>query len=732
MTALAHSARESTPSGHALLQHLQQVAHLAADFAELFDSADFAKIAGLWHDLGKYAPGFQDRIRAVAEAHVEGTTGYGDHASAGAIHALEKLGPCGEAIALIIAGHHGGLGNASQVLLGRLKEPDKLNRLAHSRSKADAAILASDVKPLPEFLRQRPGDRMDDASRRTEFWIRMLFSCLVDADFLDTEAYFKPEKEQKRKGLEYLCPAKLLALFDTHMVAKTQGAKPSIVNTLRQRVLADCRRVGRESDRGVFTLTAPTGSGKTLAAMAFALEHAVRNGMGRVIVVIPYTSIIDQNAKVYRDVFGAANVIDHHASIDPDKETARNRIACENWDAPIIVTTSVQFVESLFSNKTSRCRKLHNIVNSVVLIDEAQTLPVGHLEPILDVMKELVANYRVSLCLSTATQPALNQSPHMKHGFTQVKEIIADVPGLFAGLKRVEVKWPVDRKVAVTWEELAGELKKHRQVLCVVHRRDDARELAELVEGSIHLSALMCPEHRLAVIDQVRRMLEDNKPITLISTQLIEAGVDVDFPVVYRALGGLDSIAQAAGRCNREGSLEMGRVEVFVAPTQPPPGVPQIGKGVTEMMLDDGNFDALAPESFNCFFLSLYCYHGVFDEQKIQGERQGKNFENVAKKFALIEDDGSVPVVVPYGDAAARVQALRENGPSRDRLRGLQPYMVKVYKHQCKAFKDVGAIEEVCDCVLVIREAGFADLYDKRFGLTVSGQMSLDARSLIS
>ena len=463
-------------------------------------------------------------------------------------------------------------------------------------------------------------------------------------------------------------------------------------------MLADCRQMGRDRERGVFTLTAPTGCGKTLAGMGFALEHAVAHGLDRVIVVIPYTSIIDQNAKVYREVFGQENVIDHHASLDPKTETGRNRIACENWDAPVIVTTSVQFIESLFANKTSRCRKLHNVVNSVVIFDEVQTLPIGHLIPILDVLKQLVANYKVSLVLSTATQPALKHRRSLTCGFEKVTEIVSDVPGTFSALKRVKVNWPADLTTSVEWPSIAAELQRHDEVLCVVHRRDDARQLADTRSGSIHLSALMCPTHRLSVIDDVKAKLAANRerrargeaiePIRLISTQLIEAGVDLDFPVVYRAAGGLDAIAQAAGRCNREGKLNgLGEVHVFVAPTQPPPGTPRLGLAVTRKMIAaEPSLDPLDPRRFDRFFQELYFLQSSLDEKKIQGLREDWRFKSVAEAFEMIDNDGEA-VVVPYGDALSRLDELRCYGPSRDRLRALQPFVVTLYKQQLAALE---------------------------------------------
>jgi CRISPR-associated endonuclease/helicase Cas3 len=736
---LAHSANGSGATHH-LEAHSLSVAALATSFASGFESVPYAECAGLWHDLGKNAPGFQAALARAAEAHIEGAgTGYGDHSSAGAIHALDKFKAAGVPLALVIAGHHGGLGDRAEVVEGRLKEPEKRKRLADCLAASGAFIPEVSRPEPPDFLRPAPRSQGAELKRRYEFWVRMLFSCLVDADFLDTESHFDADRGTRRGG--HLAPAELLRLFNLHMAKMVGGGT---VNEARQRVLADCRRVGRESGRGVFTLTAPTGCGKTLAGMGFALEHAVERSMDRVIVVIPYTSIIDQNAKVFRDVFGAANVIDHHASLDPIRETPENRVACENWDAPVIVTTSVQFVESLFSNRTSRCRKLHNVANSVVIFDEVQTLPVGHLSPILDALKELVANYKVSLVLSTATQPALRHRPTLACGFQGVKEIVSDVSGTFAALKRVRVTWPACLTTPVTWEALAAELQRYEEVLCVTHQRKDARELAGLVPGSIHLSALMCPAHRLDIIGDVKRRLQTNRdrrqrgeavePVRLISTQLIEAGVDLDFPVVYRAAAGLDSVAQAAGRCNREGRLDgLGEVRIFVAPSQPPPGVPRFGLSVSrEMLAGEPGLDALDPAKFDRFFQKLYFLQASLDEAGIQALREGWNFKSVAEAFAMIEEDGAEAVVVPFGEAPSRLQEVRDHGPSRDRLRALQPFVVKVYRQEFEAMEKAGAIEQVAETVKAVRVPGYARLYSPRFGLQTQGPFAADPTSLIA
>ena len=733
---LAHS---KNPDGvvHLLRDHGEGVADRCSHFAAQFDSFGFGRCGGLWHDLGKNAEDFQMRLAAADDAHIEGAPGRVDHSTAGALHSLEKLGPgLGRALAFIIAGHHAGLADRSDLFDDRLKKHESIDRLRAARSNPTAFIPDLPSPEPPSFLRG-PKEKMA-GMLMFEFWVRMLFSCLVDADFLDTEEHFNRRRPELRGG--YPTPTELLTRFNAHM---QRLGGDGVVNEVRRRVLEDCRQVGRDHERSVFTLTGPTGCGKTLASMGFALEHAVAHGLDHVIVVIPYTSIIDQNAKVYRDVFGHQNVIDHHASLDPKKETGRNRTACENWDAPVIVTTSVQFIESLFANKTSRCRKLHNIVNSVVIFDEVQTLPIGHLIPILDVLKQLVANYKVSLVLSTATQPALKYRRSVTCGFEKVTEIVSDVPGIFSTVKRVQVHWPADLTTSVEWPSIAAKLHQHDEVLCVVHRRDDARELATLVPGSIHLSALMCPTHRLSVIDDVKLRLAANRdrrargeviqPIRLISTQLIEAGVDLDFPVVYRAAGGLDSIAQAAGRCNREGNLNgLGEVHVFVAPTQPPPGIPRLGLAVTrKMVAAEPSLDPLDPQRFDRFFQELYFLQSNLDEKGIQGLREELGFKSVAEAFEMIDNDGEA-VVVPYGDALSRLNEVHSNGPSRDRLRALQPFVVNLYKLHLTALESAGAIELVADTIRAIRAPGYNHLYSERFGLLLGGPIQADPTSLMA
>ena len=553
---------------HSLEEHLAGVAEQTARFAAPLDATQWGDLAGRWHDLGKFNAEFQNYIRRESgyereQAHLEGGQGRVDHSTAGAIHAIETLDLRGRILAYLIAGHHAGLPDWEKLEEGT---GGSLRERLQNRQWLDKT-LAADIPP--ELLRAEM-PQLDIPGKKAGFalWVRMLFSCLVDADFLDTEAFMDGERTGLRGGYPDLDA--LRTQFDRHMDSLMKGAPDTPVNHLRADILRQCRERAADTP-GFFSLTVPTGGGKTLSGMAFALDHAIAHGKRRIVHVIPYTSIIEQTADIFRRIFGEA-VIEHHSSLDPDRETARSRLAAENWDASVIVTTNVQFFESLFAARTSRCRKLHNLVDSVVVLDEAQLLPPAFLQPILDALNLLVEHYGVTVVLSTATQPALesrDRRPGEKplRGIDNVTEIINDPDALYAALERVQVRRPDDLNTGRNWPAIADDIARHDSVLAIVNTRRQARELhALLPEGTIHLSALMCGQHRSDIIADIKRRLADGKPVRVVSTQLVEAGVDLDFPVVYRALAGLDSIAQAAGRCNREGRLERGEVVVFVPP----------------------------------------------------------------------------------------------------------------------------------------------------------------------
>ncbi len=712
---------------HQLEEHLGETTKRAVGFGEMFGSADWARLAGLWHDLGKYLPEFQKKLEpdGPKNQHV-------DHSVVGALLAqsfgLDRTLP----LAFAVSGHHGGLPNlrSSEFGLTPLLERlhDHANSLERAAGNAPALFMDAAVPSLPEFLRPTVEVSAFEQRRQMEFWIRFLFSALVDADFLDTEAFFKPGMRSLALGVSGDVAALRKRLDDAAdaLSAKAAAKLVTSVNRLRAEVLECCREKAKLPP-GIFSLTVPTGGGKTLSGMAFALRHAETHGLKRVIVVIPYTSIIEQNAKKYREALGD-NVIEHHSNLapttetdlDPTMETERNRLASENWDAPVVVTTTVQFFESLFSNKPSRCRKLHNIARSVIILDEVQSLPPGFLSPILEAMRELVAHYGCSIVLSTATQPALVKRPAFRDGLDNVREIAPDPGDLFRRLSRVDVAWPELDSPAIAWPELAAELKCHRQMLAVVHRRDDARDLAKLLppENLFHLSALMCPKHRLDVLAAVNKQLDSEQPCRLVSTQLVEAGVDIDFPVVYRSLGGLDSVVQAAGRCNREGKRDKGKVVVFRAPTQPPRGTPKMGLETMESLLRQyhGQVDITDPAIFEEYFRMLYSKLDL-DIRRIQPERQELNFASTAEKFRIIEDGFSEAIVVPYANSAERVAAVRKE-LNRDTARALQPFLVNVYPDLLSQMQAAGALETIGENENIrVLMPDFHKRYDMTFGL---------------
>ena len=713
---LAHSG------GHSLVDHLQSVAALAGRFAYAWDavrgSASWVTLAGKWHDLGKYRSGFQRYVRLDEDVHIEHpvTGREKTHSAAGALWAMQQLeqqhGAPGKlaarVLAYLIAGHHAGLADWESDLAVRLSNADSAQELqdALDALPPQAILDAGDFVP---DLKAIPGGKEGFA-----LWVRMLFSCLVDADFLDTEAHFDAGRPARRSGFSTL--TQMHQAFNAWMAALPVRDTP--VNALRADILRQCR--ARAADKpGFFSLTVPTGGGKTLSSLAFALEHAQQYGQRRVIYAIPYTSIIEQTADVFRGVFAALGdevLVEHHsqAESDPQQETARSRLACENWDAPLVVTTNVQLFESLFAAKTSRCRKLHRIAGSVIVLDEAQQLPPAFLQPILDVLNLLVAHYGVTVLLCTATQPALASIAYFDtsknlRGLKNVREIITDPDALFAALNRVRVQLPTDWNAPTPWEEVAAQLTAEDCVLAIVSTRKAARTLHGLMPpGTLHLSALMCGAHRQAVIAQIKERLRakregrDLEPLRVVSTQLVEAGVDMDFPVVYRALAGLDSIAQAAGRCNREGLLaDKGRVVVFVPPEPPPKGTLLKAAQACVSTLQGQQADPLARPLFERYFREFYYSQaldarGIVGKLKVNPATLAVQFRSAAEAFRLIDDADSASVVVRYAAQHDKIEkllrTLQAEGPQRWLMRKLQRYTVSIPKRMADRLHQQGSL----------------------------------------
>ena len=712
-----------------LAEHLAGVARLAGDFTEPFCDRRWGELAGRWHDVGKYSADFQEMIRAATGldefADDSAANARVDHSSAGAVHAMRALGKgLGDPIACAVAGHHSGLVDREAELLPRLAV--KANRLADAlRGQPSPELLAPVELSRPTCV--RPGG--DEAARRDwELWVRMIFSALVDADSLDTEAFTDPATAQLRSG--YPAMAELADRLEVHLGRLGQGRTGAVVEWRRS--VQEAMRQEASRPPGIYTLTVPTGGGKTFASALFALHHARRHGLERVVIVPPFTSIIEQTAGVLRAALGDESVIEHHSALDPDRESRRAALAAENWDAPVIVTTAVQLLESLFARKRSRCRKLHNLARSVIVIDEAQTLPPELLAPVLDVLGALARGYGATLVLSTATQPALARRPGFP-GLTVGGELAPDPSGLADALRRVEVAWPPAGGDPENWPALAARVAAEPRALAIVHRKADARELVAAMDAlglePIHLSGHMCAAHRSTVIAGIKARLREGNPLHVVSTQLVEAGVDLDFPVVFRALAGLDSLAQAAGRCNREGTLERGRLEVFLAPTSPPRGAPEAGLQVTlEMLGKSPGLDLFSPQVHAEFSRRLYASRDL-DRHGIQALRAAHRFRAVADTFRIIED-GAAELVIRWGEAGELLAALTRGGPNRRLLRRLQRFVVRVPRRLLESLRAAGAIEEVLDVGPALSVA-FRHLYSERFGLDVGEHPAAEPEAFV-
>lgn len=697
---------------HFLKEHLLNTASIASQFASVFRGEAFGYAAGLLHDIGKYSEEFQMRLRG-APIQV-------DHSTAGAQEAMKKIvsKPIGLILAYVISGHHTGLPNYGSAvdpasLQARLSKPVP-DYNAYCREiefpKAIESVSRLPIDPNPKGM-----------GFSVQFFIRMLFSCLVDADFLDTESAVQPEQYSRRGGNVDL--SLLLRKLEQYMNERFAYVDMTPVNLLRSEILTQCIEQAAQP-QGFFSLTVPTGGGKTLASLAFALRHAVKHRLNRIIYIIPYTSIIEQNAKIFREALGDENVLEHHSYFQFDfneegESNSRLRLASENWDVPLIVTTNVQFFESLFSNRGSRCRKLHNIAKSVLILDEAQMLPTSYLIPCLWALDELVHNYGSTVLLCTATQPSIQS--FLPRNSCPV-EIVSNPRNLQQAFKRVHVEFVGE----LADEQLVEKLSGYQKVLCIVNTRNHAASLFERMRGPgvFHLSAKMYPVHRSKKLDQIRKYLLDEGTVCrVISTQLIEAGVDVDFPVVFRSIAGIDSIAQAAGRCNREGRLKSGEMFVFKPEASHKlRGWFQRTATITEMILRNHD-DLLSLDAIEAYFQLLYQIEDAkLDEKQIihaleeSATSLAFPFRDVSENFQLI-DSPMVSIIVPFEEVCADlVDEARWKGPSRFLTRQLQPYVVQIYQHEYNELCRLNAIEMIAEQYAVLTEKS---LYDDDVGLIV-------------
>lgn len=677
---LAHrdGGREQT-----LKEHLEGTARLAGAFAKEFGKEDWGYCCGMLHDIGKYSEAFQQRIRGKSSRQV-------DHSTAGAQVCLEKGGLYGF-MSYCIAGHHAGLPD-----YGSKADTGSSPSLCGRRRKAveDFRAYQGEIE-IPE-VKSDPVDRTRpvDLDFSLSMFIRMLYSCLVDADFLDTENFMRNSRTGRDAGESLIT---LLDRLEGHIEGWLKNPDPDTINGRRTEILKNCLRCGKMA-RGLYRLTVPTGGGKTVASLAFALRHAVENKMKRIIYVIPYTSIIEQNAEVFRRILGEENVLEHHSNVEykTSEELNPMQLAAENWDKPVIVTTNVQFFESLFANKSSRCRKLHNIVNSVIIFDEAQMLPNDYLKPCLAVMEELVRNYRASIVLCTATQPAL--SSFFQSGLGPV-ELCPRMEEQFHFFERVTYQ----DIGAVTEDSLTEKLKQEYQVLCIVNTRKRAQRLYQKMrgEGVFHLSTAMYPRHRGRVLKQIRERLADEEKCIVISTSLVEAGVDLDFQSVYRQLSGVDSIIQAAGRCNREGRRSPEDSKVSIFQFEDPETVPgqrqQID--VTKFLLAEGE-DIASLGAIEKYFQMLYHFRGEsLDKKNILGEFKNRryNFATAAREFVLIEKNMAMVLVPEEEEAKCLLRKIEGQGHTRTNMRKAAQYCIQVDARVLENLNGAGMVRKVSE-----------------------------------
>lgn len=764
---LAHKNGGYTQS---LKEHAERVAGLAGRFAAEFGNEDWAAFAGLFHDLGKAHPEWQKYIRGEIKATSV------NHSEAGAQYVYQKLKekyPGIQVLALsvpyVIAGHHAGLpdyyngsGNSLKSVLFKKDSFSNLQIPENLHSPFLPEVLPCS---LPFAKKQQEKDYSELLPEQFHLWIRMLYSCLIDADFLDTEKFMNPDSAGLRGG--YAGLPELKHRFDRYMTEKIVAAAPSEINCIRNSVFQLCKEKAVHSP-GFFSLHVPTGGGKTLSAMAFALEHALVHKKKRIIFAIPYTSIIEQTAKVYKYgsddnaeiaelikqgkiLFGEENVLEHHCNFDfeTDSESEilkRQKLATENWDAPVIVTTNVQLFESLFCAHNSSCRKLHNLTDSILILDEVQMLPPEFLHSILSVLQGLVKYLGVTVVLCTATQPVITGKIGSDlEEFTGIPEnqiipIIPDPEKLAALLERVQINTDYVKNKAPDWQAIACKLCEFTQVLCIVQTRKDCRDLHRLMpEGTFHLSALMCAEERSEIISEIKRKLRAGDPVRVISTQLVECGVDIDFPVVFRALAGMDSVAQAAGRCNREGKQKYGTLFLFDPPSPAPRGLLGKAAEVTRDILEKRNYTlTLSTEVCREYFEIFFRILNAFDKPDFKGtmqkeKRDGRfQFRTLSDHYHLIDNLYQETVYVKYcspvtgKDNSSLLQKLQAQEFSRNLFRSLARYSVTLPQRSIRQLLQEGRLLEAGEGIFM-QNLQDKSLYQPGLGLCPDSDPEFEA-----
>lgn len=689
-------------------EHLQGTANLAGDFAKKFSKREWGYCCGMLHDIGKYSKEFQKKIH-------EDTNDRVDHSTAGARECFEKGGYY-SILSYCIAGHHAGLpdfGNSAipSTLRGRL-----------NKKICDYQMYSNEIK-IPQLTTDPIAFSKDkNMDFALSLFIRMLYSCLVDADFLDTEFFMKNGETKRDSGETINC---LLDRLNKHIEPWLKNTDVNTINGRRTEILKYCIEQSNQ-EKGLFRLTVPTGGGKTIASLAFALNHAVKHNMDRIIYVIPYTSIIEQNAQVFREILGSENVLENHCNVEykESEEFHPMQLAAENWDKSVVVTTNVQFFESLFSNKSSRCRKIHNIANSVIILDEAQMLPLDYLKPCMSALQELVESYHSSVVLCTATQPALDMFFNKKE---QTKELCPDVEKQFEFFERVTY----EKLGNIPKEALLEKLKGETSALCIVNTKKQAQELYKELrgEGVFHLSTSMYPKHRKQVLNTIRKKLKNKEKCLVISTSLVEAGVDLDFSSVYRQTSGIDSMIQAAGRCNREGKEKKENSKVYIFDLEDTKMVQNQKLQIETAKSVMQDYENLADlESITDYFSRLYHYRGSsLDKKNIMEEFHGMecNFAKVAKEFKLIEQDTKSIVVCKEKEAEELLYEIKLKGISKTKMRKIEQYCIQVYDNRTEnslfaKLQNAGMLRLVSEELQDFYELVDLEQYSEEYGLDMS------------
>lgn len=707
MHYLAHRIKE-TGEEQTLKVHLEETANLAAKFAKSFGYEEWGYCLGMLHDIGKYSAEFQSRIRYGTKKV--------DHSTAGAKVCHEK-GGCYGFLKYCIAGHHAGLPDTGDAIDNKAKRTlaARLKRDVCDYSAFEQEIKIPELTKLPFEVRDKK-----TCSFVSSIFIRMLYSCLVDADYLDAERFMRHGQVARSSGDTM---DSLNESFCKHISKWLNSPEKDNLDCRKTEILEYCRRRGKD-DRGLFRLTVPTGGGKTTASLGFALEHAIEHKLDHIIYVIPYTSIIEQNAQVFRDILGNQNVLEDHCNVDydEDEELKEMHLASENWDKPVIVTTSVQFFESFFSNKPSKCRKLHNIANSVIIFDEAQMLPNDYLKPCVLAMEELIRHYHSSIVLCTATQPALNGFFSKDITWT---ELCPNPEEQFVAFSRVSMK----NAGLLSDAALINLLLEERQALCILNTREKTKEIYQAVqgEGVYHLSTLMYPSHRKRIVQEIKERLNGEERCIVIATSLVEAGVDLDFRNVYRQLAGLDSIIQAAGRCNRKGEHSAEESQVYIFQLEKENQVPnqKLPIAVSKAVMEK-NEDYTSLEAVQEYFQMLYhCRGESLDKKNVIGQFCiGRfPFETVSRQFKLIEENTKTIFIAKEKCAVDLLQEIRDKGMIRMRMRKAAKYCVNVSEGCFKKMCAMGMLEpvkeEMQDDFFVLRDNKH---YLESAGLSIAGE----------